>query len=663
MSLTGKLGTMGLAALLTAGAWADVRVPGIFGTGMVLQRERPIKVWGAAEPGEAVTVALGTNIETVAADAQGAWLATLPALKAGGPLQLIVTGRNRIVFDDVLIGEVWLCSGQSNMGMMLLLCANGKADAAAADFPQIRLYTVPERPSLVPRSDVAGNWTVCSPEAAWSFSGVAFYFGRELYRALNVPVGLVASSVGGSPIEPWTDRSSLESLPYMQTPLAEFDAIFPKVEESNLVFKTEMEAYEKSRDALRALEADEAAAARLAAPETAGDDWKTMNLPQPWEQAGLPDFNGLVWFLKDVELPSDWAGKDLLLNLGPVDEVDVTWFNGVRVGGLGSFTQGEADFWDLPREYRVPGQLVKAGRNTIAVRVIDAELAGGLWGAQPETMRLSLAGGEAKRAIPLAGAWRYKAVAALHPKPKPIGYQRRPTVLFNGMIHPLIPYGIRGVLWCQGESNLGDGMRYYEKMRAMIQGWRRLWLEGDIPFYFVQAAPFRSGADPEALPRFWEVQSAALAITNTGMAVINDLGDLRDGHPKRKAEVGRRLALLALNRTYGFTNLVCSGPVYKSMTVEGNYAIRLQFDQVGGGLISQDGDALSWFDIAGVDGHYMKANAEIEGNTIKVWSDIRHPVAVRYGWADIAEFRLKNREGLPASAFRTHPNLAPVLPP
>jgi sialate O-acetylesterase len=321
------------------------------------------------------------------------------------------------------------------------------------------------------------------------------------------------------------------------------------------------------------------------------------------------------------------------------------------VGGMGLLIKNEVKYWDVPRIYKVPGSAVKAGRNTITVRVIDTGYAGGIWGAEPSNMKLVLASGNGSHSVPLAGQWKYKVALKFIPEPKTPVTPSIPTVLYNAMIHPMIPYGIRGVLWYQGESNVTEGDLYTSKMRAMIKGWRAAWGQGDVPFYYVQIAPYLYGTNTICLPKLWDAQRRALAITNTGMVVTTDLGNLRDIHPRRKVEVGERLALWALAKTYGRTKVVYTGPLLKTAVRTGD-TIRLTFDGVGGGLVGREGNSLSWMDIAGADGRFVRARARIDGDTVVIMNDlVTDPVRIRYDFAPDAEPELFNAAGLPASPF------------
>jgi sialate O-acetylesterase len=623
---------------------------------MVLQRDQPLPVWGWAAPGRVVTVEVGPHSARTRTNAEGRWRITLPALESGkGPLTMTVkAGDETIRLTDILVGDVWLCSGQSNMEMSVSGSADGKAEIKAAKHPNIRIFTVPLDIAIDPQDDIVGQWQACSPETIGGFSAVGYYFGREIHQRTNVPIGLIHSSWGGTIIEAWTRQEEISRLPDMTERIAEIqDILHDPASFQKYINVNEKRAVKIHRELIKA-EADDKLSRKMSSPDLDISSWKTMELPSQWGKAGLPDFRGMVWFRKTIDVPASWEGKNLVLHLGPVDEIDVTWFNGQRVGGTGSFKKMSIMGWNTPRVYSIPASLVKAGANTITVRAINTSYAGGLWGAAPGDMALCMAGSEKTDRIGLAGPWRYKAGLKLLAKPSGQG-PNHPTLLYNAMINPIAPFAMRGATWYQGESNNGDGMRYFDKMQALIQSWRNVFLRPDAPFYFVQIAPYRYGSGMElALPELWEAQTATLDIPHTGMAVTSDIGNIIDIHPQNKQDVGKRLALWALAKDYGQDDLVYSGPLYKSMAIEAG-KIRLSFNHTGSGLASRDAKPLDWFEIAGEDGKFVKAQAVIDGNTVVVSSDaIAKPIAARFAWDQEAQPNLINKEGLPAGSFRTH---------
>ncbi len=490
---------------------AEVTLPHVISSNMVLQRDMQAPIWGWAAPGEQVNITLSAEAEgvepisttTAVADAEGNWQVKLPAMAAGGPYTLRIKGSNTLELTNVLFGEVWVCSGQSNMQWSVNASKDNEAEIAAAMYPKIRLFYIPRVASGLLQKDVAADWYETTPETIPNFSAVAYYFGRKLYKNLDVPIGLINTSWGGTRIEPWTPPVGLAGVPALA-------AINKEVEDIQTNYRAQL-------------------------PEK-------MNAIEAW-------------------------------------------------------------IAETRKALETDAQLTQMPDNT-----------------------------------------------------HPLRHQGRPTALYNGMVHPIVPYAIRGALWYQGESNLRDGMLYHEKMKALINGWREVWGQGDFPFYFVQLAPFNYGgrnASPFFLPQIWEAQTATLALPNTGMAVTTDIGNLRDIHPRNKQDVGRRLALWALAKDYGRDDVTYSGPLYKSMAVEGD-TIRLTFNHIGSGLTSRDEEPLTWFQIAGEDKEFVEAKATIDGDTVIVSSDaIANPVAVRFGWHQSAEPNFMNKEGLPASPFRT----------
>jgi len=520
---------------------------------------------------------------------------------------------------------------------------------AAADYPNIRLFTVQKKIADTPQADCTGQWSLCKPDTIPGFSAVGYFFGRHLHKELGVPVGLVNTSWGGTVAEAWTSSDALAKMPEFKTLMARIAEAKADPDSSMQKYQAELDAWQKKVDA--------AGAQGRAAIEPGFDDsgWKDMALPATWEQAGLPDFDGLVWFRKTIDVPESWAGKELMLELGPIDDQDTTWINGIRVGahtGPGK--------WQALRKYPLAANVIKAGQNVIAVQVLDTGGGGGING-QPGQMKLKPLDADDTDALSLAGAWRYKVgynLASMPPQPQPpvwVNNPNAPTVLYNGMIAPLVPFGIRGAIWYQGESNAGRAYQYRELFPTMISNWRQKWNQGEFPFLFVQLANYMA-TQPEPGESAWaelrEAQLMTLQLANTGMATIIDIGEANDIHPRNKQDVGKRLALWALARTYG-RDVVYSGPLYRSMAIEGD-KIRLRFDHVGSGLVAQDGGLLKGFAIAGKDRKFVWANAKIEGQTVVVSSAaVAEPVAVRYGWANNPICNLYNDADLPASPFRT----------
>jgi sialate O-acetylesterase len=555
---------------------------------------------------------------------------------------MTISAENTVTISDVLVGEVWVCSGQSNMERQLGLregqkpIVNWEQEVAAANHPQIRQFYVPQKSALTPVATVEGQWVVCSPATVADFTAVGYFFGRDLLQARHVPVGLIHSSWGGTPAESWTSLDTLRTLPDFVGPVAEVRHVVEEIKNGTYNYARDLAAW------LRANDPGSIEGSLWSAPRFDTGTWKPMELPVFWEKAGLPDFDGVVWFRRAFDLPASWAGTDAELHLGAIDDDDTTWVNGVEVGA----TNG----WTIPRVYRVSAGVLRPGHNVIAVRVLDTGGGGGLYGGG-DIMRLVPASGHDLPPISLAGAWLYRASAQLGPVPYPpsdyTNSPMAPSGLYNGMIVPLQPYAIRGVVWYQGENNVGREKQYRTLFPAMIANWRRAWGEGDFPFLFVQIAPFK-GMTPEIR----EAQLLAWQHTpNTAMAVTIDCGDADDIHPAHKQAVGARLALAARALAYG-ESLEYSGPVFKSMQLTGSRAI-LSFTHLGGALAAKDGP-LTGFTIAGADKVFHPAAAEIKDDTVVASSpEVAQPVAVRYGWANVPEGNFFNAASLPASPFRT----------
>lgn len=620
-------------------ARGDVVPASLFRDHAVLQQGMPIPVWGTADEGEHVTVTLGDHTaSTVARD--GKWSVRLAALPAGGPHTLAIAGQNRVELSDVLIGEVWVCGGQSNMERHLGLqqwqkpIVNWEAEVAAADFPRIRHFGVDRRMALDPQTDVGGRWLVCSPETAPQFTAVGFFFGRALHLARGTPIGLIHSSWGGTPAESWTSPEGIKNIPEFADVAARLDRIRQDPAAAQATFEQTLARWFETNDP------GSAADAPWSAPALDTAAWPRMRLPALVESAGLPGFDGVVWFRREVDLPAAWADQEADLHLGAIDDIDATWVNGRLVGGH--------NVYNVPRVYRLPAGTLKPGRNVIAVRVLDTGGGGGLWGGAP--MRLARPDAPADT-LPLDGDWRYQATVFSGKAPPPpinpaIGADT-PTVLHGGMIAPLLPYAIRGVIWYQGEANSGRPELYRRLLPNLVADWRRAWGQGDFPFLYVQIAPHR-----EMPPEIREAQRLSLkSIPRSAMAVTLDVGDADDIHPADKRPVGERLALAARALAYGEA-IEYSGPLFESLQVRGSRAV-LAFSHVGGGLVAKDGE-LKGFTLAGADGAFQPARATIVGDTVEVVADaVSAPTAVRYAWANVPEGNLFNREGLPASPFAT----------
>lgn len=642
-------------SLCSGAAFAKVALPALFSDNMVLQQQAAVPLWGKAQPHARVSVlpSWSSQPSAAVADAGGSWKVTLATPAAGGPHTLTISdGKGKLTLRNVMTGEVWLCSGQSNMEMPLAgwgRVNDYEQEIARAHYPNIRLLQVQQQASVQPQADVkvqGGGWQVCSPATVAEFSATAYFFGRSLHQNLsNVPVGLINASWGGTVAEAWTSAQSLECMPDFVEALAAMkgktnDALHAEFRSSHERWLRQLALADGGLRDGALLWAD---------PHLDDSRWSDITLPGLWEEKGLENLDGVVWLRYTLDLPAAWAGKDLELSLAAIDDDDITCFNGVQVGA----TVG----YNLPRRYRVSGKLVKPGKNVIAVRVMDTGGGGGLHG-QAADLHLKLAAAKKEQPISLAQAWKYKVAVdlrSLPPRPQSPDNPNRPSVLFNAMLHPLAPFTIKGAIWYQGEANAGRAQQYRELLPLLIRDWRRQW-GSEFPFYFVQLASFL-GTPSEPPLSTWaalrEAQLGALNVSNTGMAVAIDIGEMRDIHPKNKQEVGARLALLARANTYG-QQIACSGPLFSAYRIE-NDKIRIAFAHADGGLKAKDGGALRGFAIAGPDHTFHEAEVAVEGSELVVRSPkVAFPVAVRYAWADCpSNANLCNAAGLPASPFRT----------
>jgi len=638
--------------------FADVSLPAVFSNNMVLQRDIKIPVWGWASPGEEVSIVLGKESAKVKADLDGYWRVDLKEHSATiEPLELVVKGKNTITISNVLIGDVWICSGQSNMAMTVNGCENRDAEIAGANFPMIRHFKVGHRIQFVLVNDVSGSWSVASPKTVGGWTAVGFFFARDLYKKLNVPIGLINTSWGGTRVEAWISRPAYSKLDGSSADIAKLDELKTPVVGAKEDYAKSAKDFKTAYRKLELLEKDQVHIEKYSNPELDDSSWKDIVTPGNWELQGHPGLDGEVWYRRTVNIPETWSGKDLALELGPVDEIDTVYFNGKFVGGMGSVKPLNTDFWNQPRKYVVPGKLVKAGEAVIAMRIVDQAGQGGPWGGSKDQMFIVPVDEKANldSRVALSGKWRYDIAFALPKKPVAKTSPNIATVLYNGMVNGLIPYGIKGAIWYQGESNAGNAYIYRVRFSAMISDWRERWGQGDFPFLWVQLANFTAApTSPEDTnwPVVRESQNEALALPNTGTALAIDIGDAQNIHPKNKQDLGKRMAIAARKVAYG-ENLVYAGPTYKSMKIEGN-KIRINFDNIGGGLVAKDGE-LTQFSIAGDDKLFVWADAVIDGKTVVVSSEkVAAPVAVRYAWAMNPEgCNLYNKEELPASPFRT----------
>lgn len=652
---------------ITISAQSNFEMPSIFSDNMVLQQKSNVPFWGKANPGDEIIINTSWGVKTkTKAGSDGNWMTKVKTPKAGGPYDAkLKIGDSEISYKNILIGEVWLCSGQSNMEMPLMGwpprdTIDGSDEVIKnSTNPNIRLFTVTRTFSVKPEFNCEGSWMEANPQTTESFSATAYFFGKKLYDELKMPIGLIHSSWGGTPVEAWTNGKYVamhENYKDFSDKLAVSIVDFEKqkkwIENHKVIDINDREQDSKWKN----LDFNDAECAQINYDD---NNWYEMNLPNGWENSVIGNFDGVVWFRKKVELPDSWINNDLVVELSMIDDVDITFVNGTKVGGYE--TDGN---WQTPRIYSIPKEIVKDKILTIAVRVIDSQGGGGIWG-QSEFMKLHPANSD--EIIPLNGAWKCLPVAEYIAGKffvygaKNLEFFNRPTLplqisaytpttLYNAMINPLIPFTIKGAIWYQGESNTDNPKAYEKLFPMMIENWRTDWKQGNFPFYYAQIAPYKYGPGTNS-QRLREAQLKTLSVKNTGMAVTLDIGDPLNIHPSNKKDVGERLASWALTKDYG-KKVSYSGPAYKQMKVVGDRII-LSFDY-DEGMYLKTTKGITNFEIAGEDKVFKKAATFIEEKKVHVYNpEITKPVAVRYCWSDTDEATLFNKFGLPASSFRT----------
>jgi sialate O-acetylesterase len=609
---------------------------------MILQRDTKVRIWGWASPGENIAVSIHQKKYSCVADPGGKWSLFLDPVKAGGPYEMQIDASNHITVRDIFFGEVWVCSGQSNMVIPMERVKEKYpyVIAQAGNFI-VRQFFVPNRYVFTtPQQDFsAGNWESANPETVLHFTAVGYFFAKSLYEKYHVPIGLINASVGGTPVESWMSEDALKNFPsalesaeqcrdsnYVQNIIKQDNNI--RNGWYDLLWEADKGLHEEKK---------------WFDPGYSASNWPVMQLPGFWSDQGLGNVNGVVWFRKEIDLPDQASGKGAKLLLGRIVDQDSVYINGRFVGTTG--------YQYPPRRYDVPAGVLKGGKNIIVVRVINSSGKGGFIKDKP--YRLTVDG----QTIDLKGEWKYQLGTIANPLPAPTFFQYKPLGEFNAMIAPLINYSIKGVIWYQGESNASKPDEYAKFFAALIKDWRQKWNQGNFPFLYVQLANFmetKSQPAESSWATLREAQLEVLKIPNTAMAVAIDIGEWNDVHPLDKEDVGKRLALAAEKIAYGEKKTVYSGPIYHSMKIEGNKII-LSFTNTGTGLVAKDANELKYFSIAGADKKFVWASAEIKGDQVIAWSDsIPSPVAVRYAWADNPEgANLYNKEGLPASPFST----------
>lgn len=637
------LAALAVLALPASALAAQLELPLLFSDGAVLQRGHALPVWGRAAPGTKVQVEFDGSHAQALADADGRWRLHLPAHAAGGPYTLTVrAGGEEKRIDDVLVGEVWLASGQSNMEWPVATTLHAREDIAAPADPWLRQFKVPKSWAETPQAQLqGGQWKSAAADTVGQFSAVAHAFARELRQVLDVPVGVIDSTWGGSSIEAWMDA------PMLGLDAAALEAKMRRRRADDLRLEQQVRAK------LAAWPVVDPASDAFAAAQLDDGAWGTLEVPGMWEPQGYPGMDGVAWYRTSFELSEREAEAGVVLGLGQIDDTDTTWVNGVRVGGV-------VNGYNVPRVYQVPASALRAGLNTIAVRVEDGGGGGGIGGGAGEAF-VEPVGGQRRG---LDGEWRFRTAAVTVSTSD--DKNQVDTLLYNAMIHPLRPYPLAGVIWYQGETNASEqgAYRYREQFRTLIEGWRARWDAPALPFLWAQLAAFHSGGDrvdaggvvidsPWATLR--ESQSAALALPATGEAVTIDVGAADDIHPRDKRTVGHRLALAARHVAYGEQGLVHRGPVFRAAE-PGDGELVLRFDALQGVLAARGGGAAPrGFELAGADGRFHPAQARIAGDTVVLRSAaVARPETARYAWSDNpAQADLVGADGLPASPFRT----------
>ena len=612
---------------------------------MVLQRESKIKLWGWASAGEKIEVRFAGKTAKAKTGKDGRWNLSLPAMKAGGPFTMTIKGNNTITLHEILLGDVWICAGQSNMVHQMSLHSVRYADeVATVNNPQIRQFWVPNIASLQgPQNDISpGYWKAANPANIGEFSVVAYFFAKKLYEKYQVPIGIINASWGGIPIEAMMSEDALK----------EFPSIISTVQKNkDTAYINGLNRRPPTANRPRQEDRGLTGTQPWYDPAYIPKGWHTINIPGYWEDQGIRDLDGVVWYRREIDVPASMTQVPAKVFLGRIVDADVLYINGKQVGNT--------TYMYPQRRYRVPEGLLKPGKNLFVIRVINNAGKGGFVPDKPYQL---IAGHDT---IDLKGYWQYK-VGQVNIPQRGFGggggmlIQNQPTATYNGMLAPLTNYAIKGFTFYQGESNTGRPDEYVRLQQAMITDWRNKWNIRDAPFLYVQLPGFM---DYNYLPAesqwaaFRDAQRKSLAVPNTGMAVAIDLGEWNDLHPDRKKEVGERLAIAAMNIAYGEKNIVPAGPLFQAAKAEGNKII-LSFSNTGSGLVSNDGEELSEFAIAGADKKFVWANAKIEGDKVILWNDaIANPVFVRYAWADNpVNPNLYNKEGLPASPFEAEVN-------
>jgi len=646
-------------SFLTFSVYADIKLPQLIGNGMILQRDTKLKIWGWALPGEKVNVAFNGKKGSAVTGTDGKWLIELPAMKAGGPYTMTLKGNNEIDLTDILLGDVWFCSGQSNMVLRMEAVKEKFPDEVAnANYPEIRNFYVRNVGDVAKVHDdlPPAKWIAATPTTVLDFSAASYFFAKQLYLKYHVPIGLIASAWDGSPIEPWISAEGYKDIPKFEDQIKNFTdtAYMNKITRDRALFTGRGPGFGARPQA----EPDKGTSGPKPwfAVDYVPENWHHFWLPGYWNDQGIKDLNGIVWFRKEIDVPVSMTGKPGHLYLSRIADADVTYVNGVQVGSSGSIYNN--------RRYTIAANLLKPGKNLIVVKVTNNAGKGGFLPDKDYSLNVN------DEKIDLRGDWEYKVGQVLTRNipagPPPVANsaapvfitpQSSPTGIYNVMVYPATNYAIKGFLWYQGETNAGRGKEYEQLLGLLINDWRNKWQLGNLPFIYVQLPNYMDANYSPSESGWAELRNSELkdlAIPNTGMAVTIDAGNWNELHALDKKTVGDRLALWAEHLAYGAKDIVYSGPLYQSSTVDGN-KITLSFSNIGSGLMVKGSADLYYFSIAGADKKYVWAKAKIEGDKVIVWNDtVANPISVRYAWADDPDgANLYNKEGLPASPFET----------
>lgn len=660
--------------IMTTGCGSEksaLQLPKLITDNMVLQQKSEASIWGKAAPGSKINLTASWGEKTSATTLpDSTWLLKLKTPEAGGPFTINIQNSDSLhTIQNVMSGEVWLASGQSNMEMPLAgwppndTIQYSASEIEAANYTGIRMFTVAKNISVTPLDDVSGQWAVCTPQSAPTFSASAFFFAKKLHQTLNIPVGIIHSSWGGTPAEAWVEGKVLAASPDFSATIAKLDSIAPQ----SKAFEAWLKGFNTIDVATRPDGSDPIVGLDLfdsvcSNPALDDADWNTMTIPTTIENTEVGEFDGTIWFRRSIDIPAQWNGKALTLTLGAIDDRDVTYFNGIRVGA-----NDAAGLWQMNREYTIPAEITKTGKAVIAVKMTDTQGGGGLSG-KPELMAISLQNAP-KQTIALTGEWKYRVVALYKQNQMTIfdpvknEFANRPqlsiqlgsgtpSALYNAMIAPLTPYTIKGAIWYQGETNVGRANQYVKLMSDLISNWRTRFNQPDMPFYFTQLAPWNySDVNGTSSANLREAQRRTMTIPNTGMISTLDIGNVNNIHPCHKKEVGERLAAWALTNQYG-QQMASSGPLFSNIEIKDNSAI-LHFTHTNDGLLLKN-EIPNQFEIAGNNGVFYPAITTIEGETIVCRSPkVTAPVSVRYAFRNGAQASLFNNAGLPAPSFTT----------